>query len=216
MTEWFRRTTWTADDEREFFARLGRSRGAERRAQYLRIQASHLAAAEPPLHEPALRLLERLLADYPDDIMLALAHAQRAASLTALGRADEALSALRAALAAQRARPNVQTSAPVDFAWLVATYDGAGALRDEALSVLAEFGAAAEDTFPAERYRRDGARAMLLEAAGDSTAAAAAARGALAAAGATHSGFRYHPTLGLVESPDAGPHARLVRLASHG
>ena len=85
MTDWFRRTTWSPDDEREFFARLGRSRGPERKAQYLRIQASHLATAAPPLHGPALALLDRLLAEYPGDLMLAQVHAQPGASHAAFG-----------------------------------------------------------------------------------------------------------------------------------
>ena len=37
--DWFRRTTWSDEDERAFFARLVRSRGIFRKAQYLRIQA---------------------------------------------------------------------------------------------------------------------------------------------------------------------------------
>jgi hypothetical protein len=41
-TEWFRRTTWTPEDEASFRARLKRSRGSFHKAQYLRIQAEHL------------------------------------------------------------------------------------------------------------------------------------------------------------------------------
>jgi hypothetical protein len=213
MTEWFRRTTWTADDERDFFARLARSRGPARKAQYLRIQAVHLAEAQPPLHSQALRLLDQVLVDYPDDLMLAQVHVQRGASLVALGRRMDAATALRAALAAQRARPNVQTSAAIDFAWLVAVHDDLAPLRSEALAVLTDHSAETE-AFPVSRYRRDGARAMLLAAVGDRAGASAAARNALTAAGQLTSGFRHHPKLGLVQSPDEKVHARIIRLAA--
>ena len=76
--EWFRRTAWTKNDQAEFEARLARAR-KQNRAQYLRIQASHLMeAANPKLTSAALELLNRMLAEYPSDIQVAQAHVQRA------------------------------------------------------------------------------------------------------------------------------------------
>ncbi|MFM9848084.1 MAG: hypothetical protein ACKVP3_13095 [Hyphomicrobiaceae bacterium] len=42
--DWFRNTSWDADIEAAFFKKLSRARD---KAQYLRIQASHLASSQP-------------------------------------------------------------------------------------------------------------------------------------------------------------------------
>src|SRR5207302_1964915 len=57
--DWFRKTAWSADDERDYRAHLERAR-VDRRPQYLRIQAAHLL--ENGLPEPALALLDEFLA----------------------------------------------------------------------------------------------------------------------------------------------------------
>jgi len=76
--DWFRKTTWSADDERDFRAHLKRAR-VDRRPQYLRIQAAHLL--ENGLPEPALVLLDEFLAA-PDDLFLPLGHSLRAQAST--------------------------------------------------------------------------------------------------------------------------------------
>ena len=55
-----------------------------------------------------------------------------------------------------------------------------------------------EPRFPNERYRKLGARALLLLELGEADEAVRAAALAMEAAGQVHSGFRYHPDLGLV------------------
>ena len=117
--EWYRRTTWTKDDQADFEARLARARKRSR-AQYLRIQASHLMEADnPQLTSAALELLNRMLAEYPSDIEVAQAHAQRAECYIRLGEVDNAIEAFRSALAKEREFPNVRTTAWLDFGWLV-------------------------------------------------------------------------------------------------
>jgi hypothetical protein len=54
--EWFRRTTGTDADRKDFSARLKRRRGASRKAQYLRLQALHLAEARH--HEGAIEIVQ--------------------------------------------------------------------------------------------------------------------------------------------------------------
>jgi len=77
--DWFRRSTWTAQDEADFQANLGRSRSIFHKEQYLRIQAARLAAVgSEPLIEAALRLLDQLISQFPHDSQLALAFQQRA------------------------------------------------------------------------------------------------------------------------------------------
>jgi hypothetical protein len=53
--------------------------------------------------------------------------------------------------------------------------------------------------FPVERFKWHAANALIKAALGDSKAAKNHAIDALAAAEASHSGFRYHPNVGLVE-----------------
>ncbi len=81
--EWFRRSTWTDHDRDEFNARLKRCRGAGSKAQYLRIQACHLA--EAGLHANAIELLDCLIMELPERMELANAHLQKAKSLVVLG-----------------------------------------------------------------------------------------------------------------------------------
>lgn len=88
ITDWFRRSSWTARDREEFDARLQRSRGPANKAQYLRIQALHLA--EAGLHTAAIDLLDKLLREFPCRTELASAHQQRAESLAKLRQPDAA------------------------------------------------------------------------------------------------------------------------------
>ena len=84
--EWYRRTTWTDVDRVDFDTRLKRSRGTGNKAQYLRIQAYHLA--EVGNEEGAIQLLDRLFAEFPEKLQLAQAHEQKGSSLARLGRIE--------------------------------------------------------------------------------------------------------------------------------
>jgi hypothetical protein len=60
--EWFRRSTWTKQDQDEFYARLGRSKTLYNKSQYVRIQASHLQRAG--LVRESLELLARIIHEF--------------------------------------------------------------------------------------------------------------------------------------------------------
>jgi tetratricopeptide (TPR) repeat protein len=206
--EWFRRATWTDADREVFSARLKRSRG--NKAQYLRIQAFHLAEAGH--HEGAIELLDRLFAEFPDSIALAQAHAQKADSLASLGQIEGAIQEYRAALQAERDFPNVRTNAWLDFGLLVVakelTY-----LYDEVSRVLREFRAEIGLKFPGIEYQYSVIRALLADARGDIAMARQFAQRALAEAAKGHSGLRFHPKVGLVGSERKKFEGRLRRLA---
>jgi tetratricopeptide (TPR) repeat protein len=207
-TDWFRYGDWNEQIESEFEQRLGRSR-KHNRAQYLRIQASHLEeAGQPDLVPVALRLLDRMVADYPDQLQLAMAHAQRASCFLRLGNLAAALAAYRDALEAERRFPNARTEAWLDFGWLVVA-EGREELYEEARGVLEEF----DDLllFPIQRYKYHAAHALLADRGSDSSIAHA--RRALEAAAAETSGLRYHPDLGLVSDGTPAVHRRIERLA---
>jgi tetratricopeptide (TPR) repeat protein len=207
-TEWYRRRDWTPAVRDEFFARL---RGSRSKAQHLRIQAAELkAVGSRPCLEGALELVEVLTCEFPHAFELAVALQIRAECLESLGQVDAAIDSYRQSLQAQRQFRNVQTTAHLRFAWLVATMPRPQ-LYDEALKVLGEFDR--HEILPIAQYRFAGAYALMLAASGDVSEAQRWAERALEAAGSTTSGLRYHPGLGLVTNPDTETHARLLRLA---
>lgn len=196
-TEWFRRTTWSDADRQDFNARLKRSRGASSKAEYLRIQAFHLAEAGH--HADAIELLDRLLGEFPDDIHNAQAHVQRAESFARLGQREAVIDEYRAALQRERDFPNVRTNAWLDFGWFVFEKELTSLYR-EVERVLTEFRGEGGLMFPALEYRYATLKALLADARGDKNQARVFAQQALAEAAKDHSGLRYHATIGLVGS----------------
>ncbi len=66
MTEWFRNTDWNQEIEDFFELKLKRARGGNSKAQYLRIQASHLL--DTSKHgQIGEKLLLRLFSDFPEE-----------------------------------------------------------------------------------------------------------------------------------------------------
>ena len=197
--EWFRRSTWTPRDREEFDARLARSRGNDRKAQYLRVQAYHLhSTGEARLLPAALELLDRLIGEFPEPFQLGLAHSLRAEVLIDLGRPDAALASYEAALAARRAFPQVSDDAYLGYVELIL---GLKRLPQYAAAqnVLDQFPVG---PFPIQVFRDAAARALLAAARGDVSAARNWARTALEAADRSESPFRYHRRLGVVTGAD--------------
>ena len=195
--KWFRRATWTDADRQDFNARLDRSRSSGNKAQYLRIQAAHLAQSGH--YDGAIELLNRLLGEFPERTELASAHAQKAASLAELGHTEEAISEYRAALQAERDFPNSQTNAWLEIGWLVMA-KRLTHFYDEVSQVLQEFREEGGFKFPAIEYRYFALQSLLAEARGDKALARDFAKAALTEAAKKHSGLRYHPTVALVGS----------------
>jgi tetratricopeptide (TPR) repeat protein len=188
MTEWFRNTAWNASIERAFDAKLRRAR---RKEQYLRIQACTLARSHP---EVALKLLDRYFA-LPNDFDHAQAHVDRATAYLALGRVADALVAYEDALTRESAFPKLQTEAYIAFPYLVATR----AVQEQyarALELLLKY--KSRLMFPVDHFRWHTARALIAAAAQDAKTAKLHSQEALEAAAREHSGFRYHPSVGLV------------------
>lgn len=186
--DWFRNTTWDAAIEAAFEKKL---RCARRKEQYLRIQACTLTHSHP---EVALKLLDRYF-ELPNDFDHAQAHVDRATALLALGRVEESLQADEAALARESAFPNLLTQAHLDLPYTVATrgvrehYSRARELLSQHESRL---------MFPVDHFRWHAAHALIAAAIGEAEAARNHAVRALDAASRDDSGFRYHPSAGLV------------------
>jgi tetratricopeptide (TPR) repeat protein len=188
MTEWFRNTSWTPSIERAFDDKLRRAR---RKEQYLRIQASTLAGSHPDV---ALKLLDRYFA-LPNDFDHAQAHVDRATAYLALGRLADALAAYEDALARESVFPKLQTEAYIAFPYLVATR-GVREHYARALELLLKH--KSRLMFPVDHFRWHTARALIAAAALDAKTAKVHSEQALDAGAREHSGFRYHPSVGLV------------------
>jgi tetratricopeptide (TPR) repeat protein len=189
-TEWFRNENWSPAIETHFFEKLKRARD---KSQYLRIQAGYLAENRP---EIALMLLEKYfsLGDHFDK---AQAFLDQATAYTSLGRIEEAIWSLLKALKREQEFPNLRTQAWSSYALLVVSnnlksqFEKTTQILDEQKSQL---------TFPVDKFVWHAAYALIKEAQGSLQAARDEANEALAAAQMDHSGFRYHPKVGLVGS----------------
>jgi tetratricopeptide (TPR) repeat protein len=196
--DWFRKTTWSEADQKDFFDRLKRSRTAENKAQYLRIQAAHLEqAGRPEFLRAALVLLEKILTEFPETFELSCAYSQKASCLAKLGEINEALSSYRLVFDTQRKFRTLRTYAHVEFGKFVVANKLTQSF-DEALTVLDEFEIESIE-FPRNVFDKSGIRAIIAAQRGEIEKAQELARTALEAASKIHSGLRYHATIGLVQ-----------------
>ncbi|WP_457097224.1 hypothetical protein [Lysobacter sp. P5_B9] len=189
---WFRNADWNEAIAVAFDQKLKRAR---QKSQYLRIQACTLARSHPRV---ALELLDRYFA-LGDDFDHAQAHVDRATAYLALGDIDSAIQSYEAALERERAFPNLRTGASLDLPYQIAL-NGITNRFDQAIAMLSE--SEKRLMFPVDRFKHHTARAVIL-AKSDPSAARVEAKAALEAAALDHSGFRYHPTVGLVSERHA-------------
>lgn len=207
--DWFRKTTWTAQDRDDFFAHLQRSH-KQNRVQYLKIQAYHLyETATLEAIEAALELTNLALTEYPQKTFLAELYEQKAVCLNILGNLQEAENAFRLAFDSMRAVPNVKPNTQFSFGLFVIEHK-INRLYKEAIMVLDEFTDRLE--FPFIEYYYYGIHAVILNREGSSVEAKILAIKALQAFEKEHSGFSRHPKVGLVNRPSRIIHSELQRL----
>lgn len=207
--DWFRQTHWTPEAERDFEARLARSRG--QRGEYLRIQALTLADTRDPANaRPALDLAQRFLAENPSDFRRAGALVTVARTYAILGEPDAAVEAYLEAAEAERTTRQMRFRAYLDLAWFVAT-NGLSQHYDEALAAM-EAGMQPDDlVFPLTRYWYFGSLALISADRGDMEHARAMARNAVAAIHQPGP-FERHPDVGVVSAVADVARDRLVAL----
>jgi tetratricopeptide (TPR) repeat protein len=208
---WYTRSTWTAEDAEDFWARIARKRHPEMRAQLMRIQAAHLEKAG--YLDAAIAMLEEILAQYPENFDVAQVHHQLATCRERQDRMVDAIYHLRAALAAQNTKPNYKTGAWLTFGRMVAEHQLRELYAESLATLQSNADAVPGIIFPAERYLYSAALAIIYESRGERSAAVEYARKAIAAAELTHSGLRYHPTVGLVQEKDTPLYISVARIA---
>lgn len=201
--DWFRSSTWNDEIAAEFERRLARAR-ATSRAQYIRIQGSHLISqTSPELRAIGRELLARVVAEYggEDDVHAKFATEQLAGSLAEEGRLDEA-EAMYRRVRELISRSRIGASGTSGLAGLAlaellirksdpASLSEAALLLDQDGPEIEQQGALFRNT--AIRYLI--ARARLARALGDSSASTYAAR-ALEIADETSPSLPRHPDLG--------------------
>lgn len=200
--DWYRNVAWNAEVAIAFEAKLNKAR---RKEQYLRIQAGTLAASHP---EVAHGLLDRYFT-LQDQFDAAQAHVDRATAFLAQQKVDEALEAYERALAREADFPNLRTQAYLNFPFEVATR-GVRSRFSRALEILEEH--KSRLMFALDFFKWNAAQALIALELGRLDEPYGYAKAALEAAERDHSGFRFHPEVGLVQGSLAEVQARLQRL----
>jgi tetratricopeptide (TPR) repeat protein len=140
---------------------------------------------------------------------LAQTYLQKAHCLIALGRSEEAIPWFRKVLEQEEASPSAKTQGYLDFPTFIVANERQG-LYSEADQILRNH--ADRLMFPVDHYRWNSALAIISENDGNLVSACEFASRALEAAGQGHSGFRYHPKVGLVQKQDERIQRQLVEL----
>jgi len=190
--DWYRNVDWNDGIAATFEERLSRAR---HKSDYLRIQASSLTDRHPRV---ALALLDRYFA-LGEHFDHAQAYVDRAKAYLALGDVNLAIEAYEAALAREATYPQMKTCAYSDLPYLIATL-GLESHFDRALEVLEL--SSGRLMFPVDRFKHHATRAIIL-ARRHSPECRAQALAALEAATIDHSGFQYHPNIGLLSEKHA-------------
>ena len=210
--DWFRKESWTLEDEADFFAHLKRARTPYNKAQYLKIQALTLASTGDPEHaHAAILLAQKCLNDFPgESSQMTQCHLVIGNCYAAIGKIEDATAAYMNCLDAQRKVPNYVTRVPTDFAMFVVRNKLID-LYACAADVLNEFKRSSMLQF--ELFEHWGCLAIIAEETGYNSDAKLFASLALDAAHQIHSGFANHPNIGLVADRSSDFYKRIEEIA---
>lgn len=197
---WFRKFTWTKEDQDDFFAHFEEVDNPYYKAQYLRIQALHLQdVGNPYTISNAIKLLDLLIEKWPEPSQMAMAHLQRAECFIALGYNEEAVQAYRDSLDAKRVHPDTLADTPLSFGMFIITRELTD-LYAEVVRVLDEFRDIV--TRPTEEYQYYAIKCLISAHQGDADKARDYAREAINSAQKVYSGNHYDK-LGLKIKPES-------------
>ena len=194
--EWYRKTAWSAEDERDYFEHYSRARNYSK-PQYLRIQAVTLYEQKNKvLFAPAIALLTKYFEDFPDDRL------ERTGSFHLLARIYNEQKEFKKAFDYYKKAAEFEVEFPNRISW--------GGLEYAEFIVKHNnkklFGEAEKYVniyckkliFPVMIYKANAILAIINKANGNNGKAFYYKTIAQDAALAKESGFRYHKDLGLV------------------
>ncbi len=195
--DWYRKKTWTNEDEEHFFDKLKRAHKS-RRAQYLKIQAIELIETKNTKHlDIAEALLNQMLIDYPEDKF------NRSSVLNSLGEIYElrndletALSYYKKSIEFEKEYPSVQTQSYLNYSELniklknTDKYEEIQRMLEPKLE---------KSIFPIQKYKLSSILSIIYNHNGDLEMAKKYQTIADENANSETSGLRYHKFLGIVE-----------------
>jgi tetratricopeptide (TPR) repeat protein len=201
MADWFRKKSWTEDDEKDFFLKLSRAR-KDGRAQYLKIQAIELAQTKnEKLLGVAEILINRLFTDYPDDRF------NKPDSIHLLGdiyrlrnNFEKAIIYYKQALDFEMIYPQVKTQAYLDYSELIVKTNKVNLFNSVEDILLKRL---PDQLFPIEKYKSFSILAIISNHRGDLNNAKHYTELADQYANKETSGLRYHKYLGVVKERDS-------------
>lgn len=199
--DWYRKTSWNENDEKDFFEKLKRARNYSR-PQYLRIQAITLISTENQnLLKVAENLLVKILEDYPEEKF------EKSLTFNSLGNIykqrnelEKAREFYRKSLNFEKEYPNVKTDSYLQFAELtiklqkLSEYDYVRSLLEPEIS---------ESLFPIEKYKGFTILSIINSQNGNLEKAKKYENLANENANAKTTNLRYHKYLGIVKERDS-------------
>lgn len=195
--DWYRKKTWTNEDEKHFFVKLNRARKSSR-AQYLKIQAIELIETRNIKYlEIAESLLNQMLDEYPEDKF------NKSSALESLGEIYEirkdfntAISFYKKSIEFEKESPNVRTQSFLSYSELCIKLNHKDKYG-EVLELLEP--RLQESIFPIEKYKISSILSIIYVEKGELEMAKKYELVANENANSETSGLQYHKYLGLVE-----------------
>jgi tetratricopeptide (TPR) repeat protein len=199
MSDWYRRKTWTENDEIEFFAKLNRAR-KDGRAQYLKIQAIELLETKNGnLINVAENLLNKYFEDFPED------NFNKSSCLGKLGeiyslRNDylKAIEYLKKAIEFEKVFPNVTTQATIKLSEIVIENNIVSEYKYVEEILMMKINSKSGLTFNNEKYIVYSILSIINNENGNEKIAKEYAEIAEQNANLESSGLTYHKKLGIV------------------
>ncbi len=198
--DWYRSADWDADAQAFFERKLARAT-AHKRPQYLRIKGlALLETDDPELQNAGVRLMRRVISEYPDSTFdVSVANGELAERAATAGNIDTALELLRAVMRAELGT-NISGTPELRLAEVI--------LQECRTDLLAEAEIALGTVLTEDpilgglRFRYAVARARLAALTDEPDEAAAFALGALHLAAVDAPISSAHPTFGRVDGDD--------------
>jgi hypothetical protein len=181
--DWYRNNTWNDEIEALFYEKLKRARS--QKYQYIVIQASYLTDSFPVI---SLRLVNEYFETRTDKFEDVRAYWAQSLAFMTIGEIGKSMESYRAILKCEDEFPNHQTTAYVDYPYIVAT-KGIASEYQNALSVLIKY--QSRLIFPLDKFKWHASFALINKDCEHATKA-------LDVAKVKRSGFRFHQDVGLV------------------